>query len=154
MTTSEIIFHLSKSNWLRITCFKLSHKDLELCYDLECQGSFRSSHLSCSMKKTVFANLAKIHRKKSVLECLFIKVIGLQACNFNKKRLQQRCFPVNIAKFQKTCILRDICKRLLLIFERYISITPTFISSVCYALLPFWKLVTRLESLSCIISLR
>ena len=29
----------------------------------------------------------------------FIKVAGLKACNFIKKRLQHKCFPVNIAKF-------------------------------------------------------
>ena len=27
---------------------------------------------------------------------------GLQACNFIKRRLQHRCFPVNIAKFLLT----------------------------------------------------
>ena len=33
-----------------------------------------------------------------MLESLFNKVASLQACNFIKKRLQYRCFPVNIAK--------------------------------------------------------
>ena len=34
--------------------------------------------------------------------------------NFNiiKKRLQHRCFPVNIAKFLRTPILKNICKQL------------------------------------------
>ena len=32
-----------------------------------------------------------------MLESLFNKVTGLQACNFTKKRLQYRRFPVNIA---------------------------------------------------------
>ena len=31
-----------------------------------------------------------------------------------KKRLQNRCFPMNIAKFLRTLILNNICKRLLL----------------------------------------
>ena len=35
-------------------------------------------------------------------------------CNFIKKRLQHRCFPVNIAKFLRTFILKNICERLLL----------------------------------------
>ena len=32
-----------------------------------------------------------------------------QACNFIKKRLQCRCFPVNIAKFLRTLIFKNIC---------------------------------------------
>ena len=37
-----------------------------------------------------------------MLESLFNKVTGLQACNFTKKRLQHRRFPVNIANFKNT----------------------------------------------------
>ena len=37
-----------------------------------------------------------------------------KACNFIKKRLQHRCFPVNIAKLFRTPILKNICGRLLL----------------------------------------
>ena len=37
-----------------------------------------------------------------MLESLFIKFIGLQACNFTKKRLQHRHFSVNIVKFKNT----------------------------------------------------
>ena len=33
------------------------------------------------------------------LQSLFNKVEGLKACIFIKKRLQDRCFPVNISKF-------------------------------------------------------
>ena len=33
-----------------------------------------------------------------MLESLFHKVAGLQACNYIKKRLQQKCFLANIAK--------------------------------------------------------
>ena len=35
-------------------------------------------------------------------------------CNFIKKRLQHRCFPINIAKFLRTPILKNICECLLL----------------------------------------
>ena len=35
-----------------------------------------------------------------------------QTCNFVKKRVQHRCFPVNIAEFLKTPILRNVCERL------------------------------------------
>ena len=37
-----------------------------------------------------------------MLELLFNKVAGLETCNFIKKRLQHRCFLVNIAKFFKS----------------------------------------------------
>ena len=36
-----------------------------------------------------------------------------QACNLIKKRLQHKCVPVNIAKFIRTPIVKNICKRLL-----------------------------------------
>ena len=39
---------------------------------------------------------SKFHRKIPVLESLFD---GLQACNFIKKRLQHKWFPVKFAKF-------------------------------------------------------
>ena len=35
-------------------------------------------------------------------------------CNFTKKQLQHRCFPVNFCETWKTPILWNICKRLLL----------------------------------------
>ena len=49
-----------------------------------------------------------------MLESLFNKFAGLQTGNFITKRLEHRCFPVNIAKFLKTPILKDIFERLLL----------------------------------------
>ena len=54
------------------------------------------------------------YSQKNTCWSLFIKVAGLQACNFIKKRLQWRCFPANIVDFSKTPILKNICKRLLL----------------------------------------
>ena len=51
----------------------------------------------------------------------------LMACNLIKKRLQLRFFPMNIVKFLRTHILKNICKLLLLILkvvkfeEKYIS---------------------------------
>ena len=40
--------------------------------------------------------------KTPVLEVFLNKIAGLQTCNFIKKRLEHRCFPVNIAKFLRT----------------------------------------------------
>ena len=51
-----------------------------------------------------------------VLESLFNK--GHQVCNFIKKRLQHRCFPVIIAKFLRIPILKNICERLLLFIQK------------------------------------
>ena len=65
-----------------------------------------------------------------MLDYLFNKVAGLKACNFFKKRLQQRCFSVIDAKKLRTPILKDICKRLLL---------------KIYSVLLFWFLEDILE---------
>ena len=43
---------------------------------------------------------------------MFFK-IGLQACNIIKKRLQHRCFPVNIAKFLRTAFSTEQLRWLL-----------------------------------------
>ena len=52
-------------------------------------------------------------RKAPVLESLFNKVVSPQACDFNKKRLHHRCFPVNIAKFLGTPFFAEHLRRLL-----------------------------------------
>ena len=58
---------------------------------------------------------SQISQGTPVLESLFNEVASLQACNFVKKRLQHRCFPVKFAKFLITFISKNICERLLLI---------------------------------------
>ena len=78
--------------------------------DIFCERN-RSSHLRCSMKK-LFLKFCNIYRKTPVLESLFDEVAGLKTCNFIKKRLQHRCFSVNILKFLRTPILKNICQRL------------------------------------------
>ena len=55
-----------------------------------------------------------ILKRTLVLESIFNKVAGLQACNFIKKRLQHSCFPVKFAKLLRTPNLKNICERLLL----------------------------------------
>ena len=64
------------------------------------------------MKKAVLKNFA-ISTGNTVLEFLFKKVEGLKACNFIKKRPQHRCIPVNIAKFLRLLISKNIWDRLL-----------------------------------------
>ena len=53
-----------------------------------------------------------------VLESLFNNAADLQVCDFIKKRLQQRCFPVIIAKFLRTPILKNIWEGLLLFIQK------------------------------------
>ena len=76
-----------------------------------------------------------------MLESLFNKVAGLKACIFIKKRLQHRCFPVNIAKFLRTPILK---KDLILVASGHISIVIGIVSA------PFIyrKIVVRLAEMT------
>ena len=41
---------------------------------------------------------------------LFNKVANIQACNFIKKRLQHRHFPVKFEKFLRTPVSKNICE--------------------------------------------
>ena len=62
-------------------------------------------------KKKVFLKISQASQETPVLESLFNKIVG-----FDKKMLQHGCFPVKFAKFLKVCILKNICKGLLLNF--------------------------------------
>ena len=53
-----------------------------------------------------------------MLETLFYKDACVQVWNFIEKRLQHRCFPLNIAKFLRTAYLIDIIRWLLLEVEQ------------------------------------
>ena len=55
----------------------------------------------CSFKES-FLKFPNIQRKAPVLEYYFNEVAGLQACNFTKKRLQHRYFPVNKTPIKNT----------------------------------------------------
>ena len=61
------------------------------------------------MFATLFNKVAvsQISQKISMLEPLFNKVAGLKACNFVKKRLQHRCFPLKFIKFLRTHFFRE-----------------------------------------------
>ena len=65
-------------------------------------------------KKAALETFAIFTGKYLALESLFNKVAGLKACDFVKKRLQYRCYPVNTANFLRTHILKNICEWLLL----------------------------------------
>ena len=70
-------------------------------------GSFsRSNRPKLFCNEAVLKTFRKMYRKTPVMESLFNKVAILQACNFMKKRVQHRCFPVNITKFLWTPVLQ------------------------------------------------
>ena len=72
-------------------------------------------------KKNCLSKFRNIHRKTPLLESFLIK---LQALGLLKKRLQDRCFPVNIAKFLRAPILKNICEQLLLMLTNiYLNLT-------------------------------
>ena len=70
-----------------------------------------------------------------MLESPFNRLAGFKTCNFLKKRLRHRCFPVNIAKILRTLILMKICEQLLL---QFLLLTVNISS---------WVLVSALNSI-------
>ena len=78
----------------------------------------RSSHRRCSVRKGVLRNFAKFTGKHLCQSLFFNKVAGLRPTTLLKKRLRQRCFPVNFAKFLRTPFLQNTSGRLLL----YVSV--------------------------------
>ena len=60
-----------------------------------------------------------------LLESLFNKVTGLQACNFIKRRLQHKCFHVKFAKFFRASFFTEH-------FRWLFVKTADFCMAVCY----------------------
>ena len=94
-------------------------KNLPKIYNYESKICFLSTSLVLSsvlLKKGVLNNFANFTGKHLYWSLFLInsKNTGLQPCNFIKKRLQHRCFPVKFVKFLRTAILKYICERLLL----------------------------------------
>ena len=68
-------------------------------------------------KNDVLKNFTIFTEKRLCLSHFLNKVAeisSLQHWRFIKKRFQHRCFPVNIAKFLKTRIMKNICEELFL----------------------------------------
>ena len=89
-------------------------KAISLCKNKKYKNSILcwSSQQGCFVKEDVFKTFANLTRKH-----LCCSLAGLKACNFIKKRIQHRCFPVKLMKFLITLILKNICKGLLLIIK-------------------------------------
>ena len=87
-----------------------------------------------NLKKYIPKNFAIFTGKYFVLESYFNKIAG-----FVKRRLQHRCFPVNIRKCLRTTTSKNNCKRLLLkvLYKTFYTYT-TVPEHVCE--LSFYKL--------------
>ena len=79
-----------------------------------------------------------INSKTSVLESLFNKFVGFQACNFTKERLQHRRFPVNIANegrgtqtlIKKTFYLKMLTCSCFPVFECCLQFRGNFLNGI------------------------
>ena len=75
-------------------------------------GQKQPPEVSC--KNCVLRNFAKFTGKHLRQSLFFNKVAGFSPATLFKKRLSNRCFPVNFAKFLKTPILQNASGRLFL----------------------------------------
>ena len=75
---------------------------------------FRSSHQRCSIIKAVLKNFAIITGKHLCWSFFLIKLLAFRPATLLKKRLQHRCFPVDIVKFLRTAFSLEHLRWLLL----------------------------------------
>ena len=114
------------------------------CNKKFCMASPEAVVHRCSEKKLLLKLRAEFTGKQ-LCRSLFNKVAGLQTCNFIKKRLQHKCFPVNFAKFLGTAILKNIYGRQLLHLKYY---TPANNTAKVFA--KYSKIATaRVKKLCC-----
>ena len=72
--------------------------------------------------KKLFLKISQYSQKKHLCWSLLLnKNAGLLSWNFIKKRLQNRFFPVNIAKFLRAAVLENIWQRLFKPFPTWAS---------------------------------
>ena len=86
---------------------------------------FRSSRLELFCNKVALKTYAEFTGKHLFWSLLLMKLQAGSACNFIKKRLQYRCFPLDFMKFSRTPILKSICERLLLHLKCYAPVNNT-----------------------------
>ena len=66
----------------------------------------RSSHQKCSIIK-MFLKYSQYSQENTCVGVFFNKVAGLRLANVLKKRLQHRCFPVNVAELFKNTYFEE-----------------------------------------------
>ena len=96
LTKSEYIFHKNNQYLKRLLTIQ---QTVNYAVYLNLHSS------SCTQmffKIDVLKNFAMFVGKHLCWSFFFNNVAGPQGCNFIKKRLRHRCFPVNVAKFLRT----------------------------------------------------
>ena len=102
---------------------------------------YRSSHQRCSVRKGDFRNFTKFTGKHLCHSLFFDKVAGRPACNFIKKRLWHRCFPMNFVEFLRTPFFTE---HLWATTSNYIfSIMPFLLvkSHLCFVIILMFHLI-------------
>ena len=90
------------------------------------RGPLKKAYWIKSRRKHSRRNIkSKKQEKTTVLQFLFKKVAGLETRKSIKRRLQRRCFPMNIAKFLKTSFSIEQLWWLLLEFRHNFKIYET-----------------------------
>ena len=98
---------------------------------------YRGSHQRCSVKKGVLRNFAKFKGKHLSQSFFFNKVARFRPATLLIKRLWDRCFPMNFAKFPRTSFLQNTSGRLLLFVEDNWLISSVSFFPVAAATNPF-----------------
>ena len=97
-------------SWISVVAFEENTLKSSKLRETATRGVFyRSNRSVVSCEKGVLINFAKF-TGKHLCQGLFLS-------NFTKKRLWQRCFPVNFAKFLRTTFSQNTTWRLLLHFK-------------------------------------
>ena len=99
MLSLRIVFQRKGSSQANVTSLVSSSK-------------YRRSHQRFFMKKGVLGNFTKFTSKTPVPAPVS------ETCNFIKKRLWHRCFPVNFVKFLRPPFLQNTSRQLLLALTR------------------------------------
>ena len=102
---TNILFLLINYTWIYYSTENATELEIVLYKNFQLLSIFltaiRSSRPGVFCNKCVYRNFTKFIGNHLCQSIFFNKVQGL-ACNFNKKRLCHRCFPVNFVKFLRT----------------------------------------------------
>ena len=82
--------------------------------------------------KMVFLNFLKFHKNTPLLDSLFNKVAGLQACPFFKKRLQHRCFHVEFELFSRPPFFTEYLRYIKCFCKYYTDFYSKLINFIYY----------------------
>ena len=98
------------------------------CHTFFMLNSFHVVPFSCCIFLCVsLLSCCAFSRVASSCTLFMLHFLGIQASNFIKKRLHNRCFPVKFVKFLRAPILENICKRLLQqIFSETLSMSKSY----------------------------